>query len=88
MAVTPNGSADFRKKAPFAWHKLWGLVHPNLLDEDFYEYYFADTPYFLASNPYPMWEIENWGKFGQNERYIADPLSGDELLVIVKKRGG
>lgn len=86
MAVTPNGSADFRKKAPFAWHNLWGLVHPNLLDRDFYESYFADAPYFLASNPYPMLEIENWG-IGRHERHIADPLSGDELLVIVKKGG-
>lgn len=84
VAVTPNGSADFRKKAPDAWHKLWGLVHPNFLDGDFYQSFFADTPCFLASNPYPMQEIENWG-IGQHERHIADQLSGEELLVIVKK---
>lgn len=85
VAVTPNGSAAYRKKAPDAWHKLWGLVHPNFLDGDFYQSSFADNPYFLASNPYPMQEIENWG-IGQHERHIADQLSGEELLVIVKKK--
>ncbi len=85
VAVTPNGSADFRKKLPDAWHKLWGLVHPNFLDGDFYQSFFADPPCFLASNPYPMQEIENWG-IGQHERHIADQLSGEELLIIVKKK--
>jgi hypothetical protein len=33
-----------------------------------------------------MWEIENWG-IGQHERHIADSLSGEELLAIVKKGG-
>lgn len=85
VAVTPNGSADYRKKSPGAWHKLWGSVHPNFLDGDFYQSFFADTPCFLASNPYPMQEIEIWG-INQRERHIADQLSGDELLVIVKKK--
>jgi 2-polyprenyl-3-methyl-5-hydroxy-6-metoxy-1,4-benzoquinol methylase len=84
VAITPNGSADFRKKAPNSWHKLWGLVHPNFLDRDFYQSIFANTPYFIASNPYPIQDIENWG-VNQYGCRIADQLSGDELLVIVKK---
>ncbi len=85
VAVTPNGSAGFRKKDPNAWHKLWGLVHPNFLDGDFYQSFFSDYPYFLASNPYPTQEIENWGISNQYKRHIADQLSGEELLIIVKK---
>jgi 2-polyprenyl-3-methyl-5-hydroxy-6-metoxy-1,4-benzoquinol methylase len=59
VAVTPNGSAEFRKNHPSAWHKLWGLVHPNFLDDIFYRSIFADNPIFLSSDPYPMQEIEN-----------------------------
>lgn len=84
VAVTPNGSADFRKKSPGAWHKLWGLVHPNFLDDIFYRSIFVGNPIFLSSDPYPIQEIENWG-INQHETYISDKLSGEELLVIVKK---
>lgn len=83
VAVTPNGSADYRSRSPDAWHKLWGQVHPNFLDGDFYRSFFAGNPCFLASNPYPMQEIENWG-INWHERRIAN-LNGEELLVIVKK---
>jgi len=75
---------NFRKKSPAAWHKFWGLVHPNFLDCDFYQSYFSHNPFFLTSNPYQMQEIENWG-INPHERYIADHLSGDELLIIAKK---
>lgn len=83
VAVTPNGSADFRNKDPVAWHKLWGLVHPNFLDDCFYRYLFSDNPVLLVSNPYPILEIEGWGK-SNRKNYIGEELSGDELLVIVK----
>lgn len=84
VAITPNGSADYQKKSPDAWHRQWGLVHPNFLDGDFYRSFFTDNPCFLASNPYPMREIESWG-INQHERRIANQLNGEELLVIVKK---
>ena len=84
VSVTPNGSADFCKKNPDGWHKLWGQVHPNFLDGDFYQFLFADKSYFLASNPYPMEKISNWSA-SQNEKCILGKLSGEELLVIARK---
>lgn len=36
IAITPNGSETWRKKNPESWHKLWGMVHPNFLDEKYY----------------------------------------------------
>jgi len=84
VAITPNGSADYRKRAPEAWHKLWGLVHPNFLDDCFYKSYFSDIPFFLGSSQYSMKEIERWGVH-RNERYVADQLDGEELLFIGTK---
>jgi len=83
IAVTPNGSAEFRKRNPKSWHKLWGLVHPNFLDGGFYKSFFADNSYLLASSPYSIQEIKSWYLHG-NENCVGD-LSGDELLVIAKK---
>lgn len=85
VAVTPNGSTDFRKKSHVAWHKLWGMVHPNFLDVNFYKSFFSESPIFLTSNPYPMQKIEVWG-ITQSERFISEKLCGEELLMIVKKK--
>jgi hypothetical protein len=84
IAVTPNGSSDFRKLDPNAWHKLWGLVHPNFLDGEFYQSFFNKASIFLVSNPYSMKQINNW-VIGKEINYIAKQLSGAELLIIVKK---
>lgn len=35
VGVTPNGSSTFQLTKPKNFHRLWGLVHPQLLDEQF-----------------------------------------------------
>lgn len=35
IAYFPNGSQTFRELAPAAFHRLWGRVHPVMLDEVF-----------------------------------------------------
>ena len=41
VAFTPNGNAGFRAFNPQAWRNMWGGVHPNYLDDVFYERHFA-----------------------------------------------
>jgi len=41
VAFTPNGNAAFRAFDPAGWRHMWGAVHPNFLDEVFYERHFA-----------------------------------------------
>jgi 2-polyprenyl-3-methyl-5-hydroxy-6-metoxy-1,4-benzoquinol methylase len=84
IAVTPNGSTDFKTRDPLAWHKFWGMVHPNLLDVEFYSHAFAESSYFLASDPYLRADISNWKD--QPGQTIADVGRGAELLVIAKSR--
>jgi 2-polyprenyl-3-methyl-5-hydroxy-6-metoxy-1,4-benzoquinol methylase len=50
IAFTPNGDAQYRQAAPDRWRKLWGEVHPNFLDSEFYRRIAPSA--ILASPPY------------------------------------
>ena len=43
VAVAPNGSAAFRRHNLAGWRHMWGGVHPNFLDDDFYNAHFAKS---------------------------------------------
>ncbi len=62
---------------------IWGLVHPNYLDNKFHSEAFKLDPYLLASSPYDLEAIRQWAASAQNES-LALNLDGDELLVIAK----
>jgi len=69
------------KKINKQWSKLWGQVHPNFIDEDFYKNYFKDNNYYIGSAPY---NFSNIKKFLNKKNNIIDNLSGDELFIIAK----
>jgi 2-polyprenyl-3-methyl-5-hydroxy-6-metoxy-1,4-benzoquinol methylase len=80
LAFTPNGSSQFRRMQPRAWQQLWGMVHPNFLDDVFYKKTFANI--LLASDPYEYGKInKDWN--GGLER-VAHQLKGVELMAAVK----
>jgi 2-polyprenyl-3-methyl-5-hydroxy-6-metoxy-1,4-benzoquinol methylase len=80
LAFTPNGSSQFRRLQPKAWQQLWGMVHPNFLDDIFYKKTFPNV--LLASDPYDFCEIEkNWNSSGDKS---APQLKGVELMAAVK----
>jgi 2-polyprenyl-3-methyl-5-hydroxy-6-metoxy-1,4-benzoquinol methylase len=79
VALTPNGSEGFRRKAPIAWGKLWGLVHPNFLDDVYYRLTFEKC--VLASAPYDMIDIARQWTTGEAK---ATSLDGDELMVATR----
>jgi len=81
VSFTPNGSME-NKKINSKWSKLWGMVHPNFIDEKFYEKFFRNNIYYIGSSKYNLKNIQNFTKNNQN--YIDD-LSGSELMIIVKK---
>jgi 2-polyprenyl-3-methyl-5-hydroxy-6-metoxy-1,4-benzoquinol methylase len=81
VSFTPNGSME-NKKINSKWSKLWGMVHPNFIDEKFYEKFFKNNIYYIGSSKYNLKNIQNFTKNNQN--YIDD-LSGNELMIIVKK---
>lgn len=82
IAFTPNGSNSYRDKHFASWQQLWGLKHPNFLDENFYKAYFSNYPNYITSSPYDEHLIRKWA--GSLNQLIAN-VDGPELLVIVQK---
>jgi len=41
VAVAPNGTTAFRERLPQSWRNMWGGVHPNFLDDVFYDAHFS-----------------------------------------------
>lgn len=83
VAFTPNGSTAYRQTHNLLWNKLWGQVHPNFLDDQFYRATFANQSHMVASDPYPIDKISQWSTGQLSDNAIA--LTGCELLVLVKK---
>jgi len=83
IAVTPNASESYRRRDPLAWHKAWGLVHPNFLDEVYYNMALKNLPRLMASTPYPLEKLEK-SKLTKNG-YILNELSGEKLLFVARK---
>jgi len=79
IACSPNGSKKYREKHPQTFSSLWGMVHPNFLNVDFYSHVFRDNPFIITSDPYNNLNIfSNWNK----ESQIVDKSDGEELMVI------
>ena len=83
VAFTPNGSEAYRKKNFASWHTSWGLVHPQLLDETYYDHEFRSSPRLFASSPYDMRAIESAGLEGGVRMQAG--LQGGELLFVARK---
>ena len=49
VGVTPNGSHPFRSAHPENFHRLWGLVHPQLLDDEFLSQRFKGLKLLMGS---------------------------------------
>ena len=82
VSFTPNGSLE-HKKTNSNWSKLWGMTHPNFIDEKFYQKFFSENIFYIGSSEYNLQNIKNFINSDQN--YI-DNLSGSELMIIVKNK--
>ncbi len=82
IAFTPNGSAPLRNRDFRAWHKLWGLVHPQLIDDEYLRNCFSGIPLIITSSPHPIDQIAQWDR---STNQLITSLDGDELMFAVQK---
>jgi 2-polyprenyl-3-methyl-5-hydroxy-6-metoxy-1,4-benzoquinol methylase len=80
ISFTPNGSSDYRKSKERHWNQLWGMVHPNFLDDRFFKKQFPEV--LLASNPYEYKDIGEQWTSGKKTALLK--LDGVELMAAVK----
>lgn len=80
VGVTPNGSAAFRQAHPRNFHRLWGLVHPQLLDDEFLSHRFSGLEMFSASLP-----TSEVFLLKRNPSPESDRLTGWEPAFAVRK---
>src|SRR6185436_8915682 len=76
VAFTPNGSDDFRKVDPDAWHSLWGFVHPQLLTPDYFADRFAGSAILTGSTPISDEDLKRF----PHEAPLRLSAKGSELL--------
>lgn len=77
VALTPNGSLERLRDAPDAYRDHWGLLHPNMLDEEFYSHAFAGHAQLVATGPYDLEWVRHWDRAAT----LVSDLTGGELLV-------
>ena len=84
IAYTPNGSAQFFEAYPSAFHKLWGRVHPVILDEVFVRKALVPMPVAIgAHRPEDLQGFANWDR----KTFWTGTLNTSEILIVSVKRG-
>lgn len=81
VAFTPNGATARRERAPRAWSRNWGSVHPQFLDERFLQKAFPSECGLILSEPYP----NPLPHLPSSQTWLIGSLTGSELMVAVKK---
>jgi 2-polyprenyl-3-methyl-5-hydroxy-6-metoxy-1,4-benzoquinol methylase len=82
VTITPNGSDAFRRRRSTQWKRLWGLKHPNFLDREFYQHFFAGRKYLLTSTISGLRSVSAWRR-GRSP--LIGDLSGWELIAMCEK---
>jgi 2-polyprenyl-3-methyl-5-hydroxy-6-metoxy-1,4-benzoquinol methylase len=82
VAYTPNGSDDFRRTNPAAWHKLWGFVHPQLLTPKYFASQFGDAAVLTGSTPVRDEDLKGFPDTASD--FL--PATGSELLLVARKK--
>lgn len=82
VALFPNGSEPFRRAKPENFHRLWGRVHPVMLNDDFVTAVLGDQVVFRGS----LSESELRSIRLINEKgSISGDLSSGEMLLVARK---
>ncbi|QPC43678.1 class I SAM-dependent methyltransferase [Kaustia mangrovi] len=84
IACFPNGSDAFRKADPAAFHRLWGRVHPVMLDEAFVRHTLP-TP-SLAVGAFCPADLDRFRHWDRATAWTGT-LDTGELLVVYAKSG-
>lgn len=82
ITFCPNGSQAFRDNIPEEFHVLWGMVHPNYLNDKFYQKTFENNPYLITSSGYYDQIASEWDE----QKQQVSNVSGPEILVIAANK--
>lgn len=82
ISLFPNGSEVFQKSDPTAFHKLWGRVHPVLLNETFIQSVLPATA--LAIGSLCAGDLEKLRCWDRQTNWIGTVNTGEMLLVAAK----
>ncbi|MCB1276973.1 methyltransferase domain-containing protein [Prosthecobacter sp.] len=82
VSFTPNGSTDFRRRNPLGWHRSWGGVHPQLIDDEFLRRGSGKRGFIAASSPYPFDQLMKW-----NGDPVILSMDGGELMMAFRTKG-
>lgn len=80
VALTPNGTNAFRKANPFAWSKMWGQVHPQLITERWINKVAANRDWLVTATPPDANALKAW----KGSNGVAGQLVGPELLFVIR----
>lgn len=80
IAYVPNGSAQFIEVDKTAFHKLWGRVHPVMLNERFVRKALAPMPVAVgAHQPEDLRGLASWDR----KSFWTGTLKTSEMLMVV-----
>ncbi len=79
IAYVPNGSARFFEADPSAFHKLWGRVHPVMLDEVFVRRFLAPWP--IAIGAHRADDLQGLATWDRKTLWTGT-LNTSEMLVV------
>jgi 2-polyprenyl-3-methyl-5-hydroxy-6-metoxy-1,4-benzoquinol methylase len=78
VALTPNGSAEYMRASAASYHRHWGMVLTNYLDEHYCERAFAPWPTLMSKTQVAETQIRAWNRHGSTQL----KLDGWELLAL------
>lgn len=81
IAVTPNGSQQYRARQPGNWSRVWGFKHPVLFDEVFLQHRFDGYRYLATTRLNDHFGMSSWIS---SDDAVIDDMTGWELLVAVR----
>jgi len=81
IAITPNGSQQYRQKRPGAWQRSWGLKHPLVLDAEYWQTVLGSHEYILTSALGEENAMRQWVAHGGRQIGALDQW---ELLVAAR----
>ncbi|HYW73832.1 MAG TPA: class I SAM-dependent methyltransferase [Pyrinomonadaceae bacterium] len=82
VILAPNGSQHFRARSATEWDHLWGMLHPNFVDEVFFQHVFTDS-LFMSSGEHDLTGLQQWARDPQAIQLMN--LEGSELLAVTRR---
>jgi len=81
VAITPNGSMQYRQTDRRAWQQSWGEVHPQLICEKWIRMAADSLPYFVSTVPVNLKSLSCWG----SEQVVVGGLDQPHLFFAIRK---